>query len=385
MTELVKRSTGEVDPEEARKFSRSKLIPEHLANDAASAELMMRIGASLGIDPIGAFQHIYVFPDGKGRLKAGMSAHLMHALTLAAGHALHIEGEALWAQATLIRKTSDEDLTRFRTMREEERRSKLALLEDMQNLYGIQRRQILDRIADLKELAALEEKAAEDEVAELRKMLSDLHGQYDFEALRQKVSTTKFDLEKLIRFESRWTMKRANSIEGLTSKSTWQNYGPEMLKNRAKSGVVRDGGIDVILGVRSILSQHGVMFSGDTDDDIALSSVLYTPEELGADTDGEGRPIINGEVINPTDEKRNAQLEKLMNAARGVVEKSDPDKIAAWASNQATREDVSPQNKISRIQAVLSAARSMGKAVEKLDGDSTLDGYLETLISSLRN
>lgn len=105
MSEIVRRSTGEVDPAEAARLSKSKLVPEHIANDAASAEYMMQIGAALGIAPVSAFQHIYVFPDGKGRLKAGLSAHLMGALALAAGHSLHVEGDQLRATATLIRKT----------------------------------------------------------------------------------------------------------------------------------------------------------------------------------------------------------------------------------------------------------------------------------------
>src|SRR5690606_41806010 len=77
MTELVRRTTGEVDPAEAARLSKSKLMPEHIAGDAASVEYMMRFGAALGIDPMSSFQHIFVFKDGDGRLKAGMSAHLM--------------------------------------------------------------------------------------------------------------------------------------------------------------------------------------------------------------------------------------------------------------------------------------------------------------------
>src|SRR5690606_41885609 len=44
----VRRTTGEVDPAEAARLSKSKLMPEHIAGDAASVEYMMRFGAALG-------------------------------------------------------------------------------------------------------------------------------------------------------------------------------------------------------------------------------------------------------------------------------------------------------------------------------------------------
>lgn len=300
MTELVRRTTGVIDPSEAARLSKSKLVPEHLANDPASAEYMMRIGQSLGIDPVSAFQHIFVFPGKGDRLKAGMSAHLMHALAVAAGHTVHVTGDPFKATAVLVRNTTAEDLSRFQTMREEERRQKLGLLEDTDRLYKMQRQQILDRLDDLRSLAELGADVADGELIALRQQLAGLHEEYDFKDLRERISETKFDLTKLARFESVWTMKRANSIDGLTKKQVWQDYGPEMLKSRAKSGVIRDGAIDVILGIKGIMADLGITFSEDSvDDHLAASSVVYTVEELGADVNEEGVPL-QGRVVDVT-------------------------------------------------------------------------------------
>jgi hypothetical protein len=386
MTELVRRTSGEVDPAEAARLSKSKLMPEHIAGDAASAEYMMRFGAALGIDPMSSFQHIFVFPDGKGRLKAGMSAHLMQALAVAAGHTVHIEGNAVKATAVLVRKTSDDDLSRFQKMREEERRQKLARLEDMDRLYKMQRGQILERIEDLRALAAFEENASHEEVAALRKQLGELHGQYDFQELRNSISTTSFDLTKLVRFESVWSMARANQI-GLNSKSTWQNYGPEMLKSRAKSSVVRDGAIDVILGVKNILGEMGLSLSEDDHDHLAMASAAYTPEELGAEVNEEGIPI-RGEVVDVTGAQASKKQAKLISLAKQMVDKGDARQLAAWAIKTAQDDSVTAEDKISRIYAVQKVAQEAGKGDEVVgegDAASPLSVYLESTISSLRD
>jgi hypothetical protein len=386
MTELVRRTTGEVDPAEAARLSKSKLMPEHIAGDAASAEYMMRFGAALGIDPMSSFQHIFVFPDGKGRLKAGMSAHLMHALAVAAGHTVHIEGNAVKATAVLVRRTSDEDLQRFQRMREEERRQKMARLEDMDRLYKMQRTQLRERIEDLRELVSFDEKPSAEELAVLRKQLGELHGQYNFDELRTAISTTNFDLSKLVRFESVWSMARAAQIDGLTNKSTWKNYGPEMLKSRAKSGVVRDGAIDVILGVKNILGEMGLSLSEDDHDNLVMASAAYTPEELGAEVNEEGIPI-KGEVIDVT--KGGSKKQRaMMDAARKAAERGSTEDLAAWAERTATDEKLSAEDKISRIYAVQKAAQEAGKGDEVVDRgehSAPLSVHLEAITQSLRD
>lgn len=387
MNEPVRRTTGEVDVAEAARLSKSKLIPEHIANDPASAEYMMRIGAALGIDPTSAFQHIYVFPDGKGRLKAGMSAHLMQALAIAAGHTLSFpEATAIKATAVLIRRTTDEDLQRFQSMREEERRLKLGRLEDMDRLYKMQRGQILERIEDLRALLEFGEDVPQDEVAKLRKQLADLHGQYDFAALQADLMNTKFDLAKLVRFESTWSIARANGIEGLTAKSTWKNYGPEMLKSRAKASVVRDGAIDVILGVKNILGEMGLTLSDDDHDNLAMASAAYTPEELGAEVNEDGVPL-QGEIIDVTEGGSKAQR-AMMNAARQAVGKLDADGILSWAERTAADSDLAAETKISRIYAVQKAAHEAGMGdavVERGENSAPLTRHLDSTITSLRD
>ena len=384
MSELVHRRSGEVDPAEAARLSRSKLMPEHIAGDAASVEYMMRFGAALGIDPMASFQHIFVFKDGDGRLKAGMSAHLMQALAIAAGHTVHVEGNAVKATAVLVRKTSAEQLQRFEMMREQERRLKTARLEDMDRLYRMQRTQLLERIEDLRALDSFGEKPSEQEIADLRKQLAGMHGQYDFDELRKSISTTDFDLSRLVRFESTWTMARAQQI-GLNNKGVWQKFGPEMLKNRCKSGVVRDGAIDVILGVKNILSEMGLTLSEDDDDQLAMASALYPPEELGAEVDENERPI-RGEVIDVT--KGGSRKQKAMtDAAKQAAERGTPGQLAEWADRTAGDEKLSTEEKISRIYAVQKAANEAGKgdeAVGQGEAQVPLSVYLESTVNSLR-
>lgn len=384
MTELVRR-TGEVNPAEAARLSKSKLMPEHIAGDAASVEYMMRFGAALGIDPMSSFQHIFVFKDNEGRLKAGMSAHLMQALAIAAGHTVHVEGNAVKATAVLVRKTSAEQLQRFEMMREQERRLKTARLEDMDRLYKMQRTQLLERIEDLRALDSFGEAPSGEEIATLRKHLSDLHGQYDFDELRKSISITDFDLSKLVRFESTWTMARAQQI-GLGGKGVWQKFGPEMLKNRCKSGVVRDGAIDVILGVKNILSEMGLVLSEDDTDQLAMASALYPPEELGVEVDENERPI-EGEVIDVT--KGGSRKQKVVtDAAKRAVEQGTTQQLADWATRTAGDGKLSTDDKISRIYAVQSAAQEAGKGDEKVgEGDSSipLSLHLESIVNSLRD
>lgn len=386
MSELVKHTRYEVNPADAQRLARSRLVPEHIHKDPASVEYMMRIGAALGIDPTSAFQHIFVFKDKRGTLKAGMSAHLMAALARAAGHELHVSGDATEATAVLIRRTDEETLRRFQWMREEERRQKLALLEDRQRLYDLQRRQILDRVADLKELAALDEKPAEEEVAALRGQLAALHGQYDFDALRKKLDETAFDIGRMLRFKSTWTMKRAKSIEGLTDKGTWTDYGPEMLKRRSTVSVVRDGAIDVILGVRNFMANLGVMFSGSADDELAMANSIYLPEEVGAEVDASGAPL-RGEVVDVTDPKTNPAYAKLLDDIRKVVAKyTDGVQLLAWVDTMLDRGDATPLQKTSLVEAVTQAVLDAGRAQENAlrnGQENTLHDHLEAIRSEL--
>jgi hypothetical protein len=385
-TELARRTTAQVDPADAARLSKSKLVPEHLANDAASAEYMMRIAAALGLEPINAFQHIFVFPDGKGRLRAGMSAHLMHALAVAAGHELHIEGNATQATAVLVRHTTAEKLHRFQMMREEERRGKLALLEDTQRLYTLERDQIRDRIEDLKALAEMGGDGIEEEIKGLRQQLLDLSGKYDFDELRKQVSETKFDLSKLARFESTWTIGRATKA-GLNTKDVWQSYGPEMLKARAKVSVIRDGAIDVILGIKHIMGDLGLEFSGDVDDEMAVSNVLYTPEELGADVDQDGVPL-KGRVVNVTAAGASKTQDRLVATAMKLIDGKSAEEIQRAVTQTMNHPNLGDEDKISRLDAINKAVQQAGRGGEEVsqdDGSCELSTYLDGRIHELSN
>lgn len=96
-------------------------------------------------------------------------------------------------------------------------------------------------------------------------------GQWGAEFVAWATLTRPDDPEFEYRVE--WTEARA-SRAGLLTKDNWIHYPEGLSKARAISEVIREGGQD------------------------ALSGVVYTPEELGADVDSEGNPRLNddGEV-----------------------------------------------------------------------------------------
>ena len=69
-------------------------------------------------------------------------------------------------------------------------------------------------------------------------------------------------------YEATWTIDRAKAA-GLTGKGVWKSYPAAMLKARAITEVARMGASDALYGV------------------------VYTPEELGAETDGSGEPGVH--------------------------------------------------------------------------------------------
>jgi len=77
-------------------------------------------------------------------------------------------------------------------------------------------------------------------------------------------------------YEATWTMDRAKAA-GLAGKGVWKSYPAAMLKARAITEVARMGASDALYGV------------------------VYTPEELGAETTGDGEPITHiSQVRKPT-------------------------------------------------------------------------------------
>jgi hypothetical protein len=144
----------------------------------------------------------------------------------------------------------------------------------------------------------------------------------------------------------------------------------------------------VILGVKNILTEMGLTLSEDDNDQLAMASALYPPEELGAEVDENERPI-QGEVIDVT--KGGSKKQKAMlDAARKAAEQGSPQQLADWAARTAGDDKLSPDDKISRIYAVQKAAQEAGKgdeAVGQGDGDAQvpLSLHLESIVNSLRD
>jgi hypothetical protein len=76
-------------------------------------------------------------------------------------------------------------------------------------------------------------------------------------------------------YEARWDMDKARTA-GLTGKAVWKNYPAAMLRSRAITEVARMGATDALFGV------------------------IYTPEELGAEVDAQGVPVITSASPQPT-------------------------------------------------------------------------------------
>lgn len=73
-------------------------------------------------------------------------------------------------------------------------------------------------------------------------------------------------------FEVTWTWDRAVAAK-LTSKDTWKQFPAAMLKARAVTEVARAACSEILQGT------------------------IYTPEELGAEVDEDGTPVLRGEVV----------------------------------------------------------------------------------------
>ena len=94
---------------------------------------------------------------------------------------------------------------------------------------------------------------------------------------RAVVEIKRADKDRAYRAEFTW--QDAKDAE-LTGKDNWRKYRKSMLVARATSIAVRDECADVMFGV------------------------VYTPDELGAVTDEEGAPVIEGVAVEPfTDEE----------------------------------------------------------------------------------
>lgn len=115
-------------------------------------------------------------------------------------------------------------------------------------------------------------------------------------AHRAVVEIQRSDRDKPYRAEFTWDDAQA---AGLTGKDNWKKYRKSMMVARATSIAVRDECPEVLFGM------------------------VYTPEELGAETDRDGapvitedgRPVVRGEAIKPTTPEEIARWAALIDAA----------------------------------------------------------------------
>jgi hypothetical protein len=109
-------------------------------------------------------------------------------------------------------------------------------------------------------------------------------------------------------FEVTWTWDRAVAAK-LTSKDTWKQFPAAMLKARAVTEVARAACSEILQGT------------------------IYTPEELGAEVDEDGTPVLRGEVVRtdaaPQLQRQAPGQDAWEQAAPAPVQQTPPDVVAA--------------------------------------------------------
>lgn len=201
----------------------------------------------------------------------------------------------------------------------------------------------------------------------------------------EKIETWKalgLDPKEYVVFEEVWTQTRAHEI-GLMNKWNWKNYTQEMLKARVKSAVVRSGCSEVLIGVANLMRSMGVELSDEMDDTIALTSARYTPDELGAETDEEGRPLPKAPrpqqaARKPKTQAQPQQPQADLSPAQQLVSAATADEIVQWAANTIASDETDAE-KLKRIRLVHEAC----KAADRLETPVTTDDKSTTLGKAL--
>lgn len=168
------------------------------------------------------------------------------------------------------------------------------------------------------------------------------------------------DPKQYMVFTAAWTEERAQEM-GLMNKRNWKLYTREMLVARAKSAVVRMGASEVLLGVRRQFAAMGIELSDERDDEIALASARYTPDELGVETDEEGIPVRNATTLHRVEEP------KPQDQVRVFVQNSSAEDIAEWAAATAGDDSTSGEQKLERFKIVHSLCKEMGRLASPLN------------------
>lgn len=289
----------EVSRERAKDISQSGLMPEHFAKNPENVHYVMLIAQSLGIDPVAALSHVHVFEDGKGQLKAGLSADLMVALARNAGHIVHVSSTTEKAIATLVRG----------------------------------------------------------------------------DATPEKIQTMKdlgLDPKELFVFSKVFTRHRAEQVGLLGAnppKRNWEMWTQEMMEARVKSAIVRIGCSEVLLGIRQAFVDMGIELTDERDDEIAMATARYTPDELGAETDEEGAPVARSRTVkNPP---------KVNDKVRDFVTQAPAEKIVQWAELTAKDPNLSDEDKLARLRKVYSTCEELNRLESPVPG-----GNLETVLKS---
>jgi len=161
-------------------------------------------------------------------------------------------------------------------------------------------------------------------------------------------------------FTKVWTAERAEAI-GLTRKFNWKNYLPEMLEARVKAAVVRSGASEVIIGITKVFQSMGIELSDEMDDEIAISSARYTPDELGAETDEEGAPV-KGQNLDRT--PRSADKAKLPPEIIQYVKDTPAEEILEFAHTTASVGSMHQKERLNRINMLGAALQKTGKGDE---------------------
>jgi len=190
--------------------------------------------------------------------------------------------------------------------------------------------------------------------------------------IRTDITPEKLDLLKqagidpkqYIVFTATWTEERAQEM-GLMNKRNWKLYTKEMLIARVKSAVVRMGASEVLLGVRRQFAAMGIELSDERDDEIAVATARYTPDELGVETDEEGIPVQGSTTLHREPPKKDP--------VREFVQNSSAEDIAEWA--KVTAQDTGTDNaqKLDRFKIVHSMCRELGRLESPLNAPDPQD------------
>lgn len=196
--------------------------------------------------------------------------------------------------------------------------------------------------------------------------------------IRTDISPEKVDLLKSMGIDPKdhmvftevWTETRATEM-GLMNKLNWKLYTPEMLKARVKSSVVRTGCSEVLLGIRQHFRSLGIELSDEHDDDIAVVTSRYTPDELGVETDEDGAPIT-------------AHKDPQEDPVRAFVKSASAEEIYEWAEATSKNMEMSDAVKLERFKTMHSMCQKLGRLESPLVRDSETTNINNVLMDHVK-